>query len=95
MKLVIAHLVHESNSFSPVPTPWESFGPDGPYVGDDAYRAMVNTRTGIGGLLDVAISEGAEIVVPLAAYALPSRPVEVNAFERFSEIILKLSLIHI
>ena len=89
MKLVIAHLVHESNSFSPVPTPWESFGPDGPYVGDDAYRAMVNTRTGIGGLLDVAIDAGAEIVVPLAAYALPSRPVEVDAFERFSEIILK------
>lgn len=89
MKLVIAHLVHESNSFSPVPTTWESFGPDGPYLGDSAYRAMVNTRTGIGGLLNVAVREGAEIVTPLAAYALPSRPVDVDAFERFSEIILE------
>ena len=32
MRLVIAHLVHESNSFSPVRTSWESFGPAGPHV---------------------------------------------------------------
>jgi microcystin degradation protein MlrC len=50
---------------------------------------MVNTKTGIGGMIDVAIDAGAEIVVPLAAYALPSRPVELDAFERFSEIILQ------
>jgi microcystin degradation protein MlrC len=88
MRLVIAHLVHESNSFSPVRTSWESFGPAGPHVGDDAHRAMVGTRTGIGGLIDVAVGAGAEIVVPLAAYALPSRPVDLDAFERFCSIIL-------
>jgi microcystin degradation protein MlrC len=29
MKVVIAQLQHETNTFSPVPTPWESFGGHG------------------------------------------------------------------
>ena len=39
MKIVIADFKHETNTFSPVPTPWESFGPGGPYLGQAVVRA--------------------------------------------------------
>ena len=40
MKFVIAQMQHETNTFSPVPTPWEAFGKDGPLLGDEvAARA--------------------------------------------------------
>jgi len=89
MKFVVVHLVHESNSFSPIKTSWGSFGPRGPYLGSEALDAMSGTRTGIGGLLHVAKSAGAEVAVPLAGYALPSGPVEASAFEQFVEVILE------
>ena len=42
MKIVIARLNHETNTFSPVPTPLSAFGagdPHGPAFGADAYAA--------------------------------------------------------
>lgn len=87
MKIVIAQMEHETNTFSPVPTPWESFGPDGPYLGDAARRAMTGTRTPIGAFIDLAERAGAEIVTPLAAFAYPSGPVDGVAHDRFCELV--------
>lgn len=88
MKLVLAHFLHESNSFSPVPTPWEAFGPQGPQLGADAVRAMTGTRTPVGAFLDAAAEWGAEVELPIAGYASPSAPVERDAFERACELIV-------
>ena len=81
MKILIAQMEHETNTFSPVPTPWESFGPGGAYLGDDAYRAMKGTRTPIGAFIDLAEKEHAEIVTPVAGFAYPSGPVDPAAYE--------------
>lgn len=88
MKLVLAHFLHESNSFSPVPTPWESFGPDGPHLGAEAVRAMRGTRTPVGAFLDAAEAWGAEVDLPIAGYAPPSAPVDRAAFERACDLIV-------
>ncbi len=87
MKFVIAQMEHETNTFSPVPTPWEAFGPNGPYLGADAHRAMKGTRTPIGAFIDLAEKEGAEIVTPLAAFSYPSGPVDGAAYDRFCDVI--------
>ena len=42
MKILIARLNHETNTFSPVPTPLAAFAPA---YGDAAYRAAKGTRT--------------------------------------------------
>jgi microcystin degradation protein MlrC len=60
IKVLIAQMEHETNTFSPVLTPWESFGPNGPYVGQDAYDAMKGTKTPIGAFIDIADELGAE-----------------------------------
>jgi microcystin degradation protein MlrC len=87
MKIVIAQMEHETNTFSPVPTPWESFGPDGPYLGDAARRAMRGTRTPIGAFIDLAERAGADIVTPVAGFAYPSGPVDGTAHDRFCDLI--------
>ncbi|MBA4739713.1 MAG: M81 family metallopeptidase [Burkholderiales bacterium] len=88
MKIVIAQMEHETNTFSPVETPWESFGPDGPYIGNHAYKAMKNTRTPIGAFIDVAEKVNAEIVTPVAGFAYPSGPVAGAAYDQFCDLII-------
>ncbi|HEX5453310.1 MAG TPA: M81 family metallopeptidase [Stellaceae bacterium] len=88
MRLLIAMMKHETNTFSPVPTPLERFGHEpGPLYGEAAIAAYRGTGSGLGAYLDLAAREGAEIVVPIAAGAPPSRPVERAAYEHIAEII--------
>src|SRR6478736_5321434 len=93
MRLLIAMMKHETNTFSPVPTPLARFGPSyseggpGPLYGDAAIRAYRGTGSGLGAYLDLAEREGAEVVVPIAAGAPPSRPVEDNPYAHITEAI--------
>jgi len=81
MRFVIAMMKHETNTFSPVPTPIESFGKQGPFFGVDAYNAYKGTNTPMGAYIDLAQNEAAEIVTPIAAQAWPSGFVHGGAYE--------------
>ena len=73
MRLMIAMMKHETNTFSPVPTPLSRFGRGrGPIAGDAAIAAFRGTGTAIGAYLELAEQAGAEIVVPCAGDAAPS-----------------------
>ena len=88
MKIAIAMLKHETNTFSPLPTPWESLGPNGsPLRGEAAYAYFKGTRIPMGAFIDLAEEIGAEIVIPIAARTAPSGPVSQNAFEQVTQII--------
>src|SRR5215204_7779711 len=93
MRLLIAMMKHETNTFSPVPTPLARFGPShseggpGPLYGEAAITAYKGTGSGLGAYLDLAEREGAEIVLPIAAGAPPSRPVDDGAFEHIAAAI--------
>ena len=84
MRLLIAMMKHETNTFSPVPTPLARFGP---LYGDAAIRAYHGTGTGLGAYLDLAQREGAEIDLPIAAGASPSGPVEDAAYKHITDAI--------
>jgi len=87
MKIVIAQMQHETNTFSPVPTPWEAFGNDGPFLGQAAYDAMKGTRLPMAAFIDLAEAAGAQVVTPVAAWANPSGPVDGAAYDRICTII--------
>src|ERR1700738_4785679 len=88
MRLLIAMMKHETNTFSPVPTPLARFGHGpGPLYSEAAVRAYRGAGSGLGAYLDLAKREGAEIVLPIAAGAPPSRPVEDAAFEHMAGVI--------
>ncbi len=78
---------HETNTFSPVPTPWDSFGPNGPYIGKEVTAAMKGTKTPIGAFIDLANKINADIRTPIAGLALPSGPVDLVAFQKFCDLI--------
>ena len=83
MKLVIAQMKHETNTFSPVPTPLARFaaGRPLPAEGRDVYEAFKGTGTAIGAFIDLADKAGAEAVFPVAGNAAPSSPVDDEAYE--------------
>ncbi|HML09355.1 MAG TPA: M81 family metallopeptidase [Stellaceae bacterium] len=91
MRLLIAMMKHETNTFSPVPTPLARFGPSrdgsgsGPLYGHEAIAAFRGTGAGLGAYLDIALREKAEVVLPVAASASPSRPVDDAAFEHIAD----------
>ena len=53
-KFVIASMLHETNTFSPLPTPIGSFGPGGPLRGEQAIAELADTNYGIGGFIGLA-----------------------------------------
>ncbi len=86
MKLVIAMMQHETNTFSPLPTPYAAFagatGYPEPPRGAEALAAYGGTGFGFAAFVDLAREEGAEIVLPIAANAEPSGRVADAAFDR-------------
>lgn len=92
MKVVIALVRHETNTFSPLPTELASFnrgtGSNGPAYADDARRACVNTNSAAAAYLDLADRLGAEVDFAIVANAVPSGVVTADAFEAIVESIL-------
>lgn len=89
MRVVTALLKHETNTFSPVPTPIGRFGNGGPAFGAAARAAYEGTATPLGAFIRMAGERGAEIATPVAAEAWPSGPVEDEAYRRLTEPILE------
>ncbi|MBL6951241.1 MAG: M81 family metallopeptidase [Alphaproteobacteria bacterium] len=87
MRVVIAMMKHETNTFSPVPTPIERFarGQDMPFEGDEVLAAFKGTGSGIGAFIDLAAAAGAEMVFPIAANAWPSGQVHDDAYRFMSD----------
>ena len=87
MKLVIAQMKHETNTFSPVPTPLARFatGAAVPPEGDAAVAAYRGTGSAIAAFIDLAEAAGAEYTVAIAAAASPSGPVDNAAFETIAD----------
>ncbi|WP_149535278.1 M81 family metallopeptidase [Siccirubricoccus phaeus] len=87
MRILIAGLSHETNTFSPVPTPRERFCRDGKTLleGKAALEFFRNTGTCIGGFLKVAEAAGAEVACSIAAHAPPSGAVQRAAYDGFCE----------
>ena len=87
MRVVIATMSHETNTFSPVPTPLARFGARGPVRGQAAAAECRGTNTCQAAYLDIFTEAGAEIVTPIVGNAHPSGPVAADAYEDMSRAI--------
>ncbi|MGA2954252.1 MAG: M81 family metallopeptidase [Thermodesulfobacteriota bacterium] len=88
MRFVIGMMKHETNTFSPVPTPLASFQQEADIFEPQA-QAFQGTNTALAAFIDLARKEGAEIVTPVAASAWPSGPVDADAYRAISEAICR------
>jgi microcystin degradation protein MlrC len=91
MRAVVAMMKHETNTFSPVPTPLARFGlgRGGPPRGAAAIEAVRGTNTGFAAFLEICESAGYQVAAPLAATAPPSGLVEAGAYRHMSDLILE------
>jgi microcystin degradation protein MlrC len=91
MRLLLAMMKHETNTFSPVITDFARFAraggaaPDGGAAAVAAYRG---TGTVTGAYIEIAEREGARFELAIAADAWPSGPVEDEAYEAICAPIL-------
>lgn len=84
-RLVLARLNHETNTFSPMQTPLSRFNP----LWKAETQAMARDHpTALGAFYAFAARIGAHIDVPLIAHAMPSGPVDGEAFEAMAAAIL-------
>jgi hypothetical protein len=90
MRVAVAMMSHETNTFSPVVTDLARFSGTGtvPPEGQEAYRIFRGTASCLGGFIEVCESVGAEVFIPIAAGAAPSGPVERGAYEYMCERIV-------
>jgi microcystin degradation protein MlrC len=87
-KFVVAMMMHETNTFSPLPTPIESFARAGALSGQPAIDEAEGTNTSLGGFIEVARKADAEFTVPMAASAHPSGLVTKAAYEQMTTAIV-------
>ncbi len=88
MRLVLAMLKHETNTFSPIVTDLERFGQWGLQYDADVVGAYENTSMPLAAYMKLARARGAEIVTPVAAEAMPGGLVTEQAYEHLAGRIL-------
>jgi microcystin degradation protein MlrC len=91
MRLLLAMMKHETNTFSPVITDLARFaraGGGAPDSGAAAIAAYRGTGTVTGAYIEIAERENAQFELAIAADAWPSGPVEDDAYEAISGAIL-------
>ena len=88
----IASLMHESNTFYPVPTTREMFRDTCLVSGREVISHWGEAHHEIGGMLEVLPALGLETVPLLTGTAMPSGPVEEEAYEEIlAEILDRIS----
>ncbi len=88
MRLLLAMMKHETNTFSPIPTDLQRFRDWGLHEGEDVSQAYAGTNHPLGAYLDLAREAGSEVVTPIAAEAMPSGPVQKQAYDTITGRIL-------
>ena len=83
MKILVASLGHESNTFTSLQTTLDDFRP---VYGRDILG--MPSRDSQGGILSTLQAAGAELVLTVSGYALPGGRVVRSAFEVFKNAIL-------
>jgi microcystin degradation protein MlrC len=79
-RIAIGQISHETNVFSPMPTPLQAWRDRGLYVGQEILETYKGTRSAIGAYLEVAEREGWEIIPTVCAAAMPSAPTDTETY---------------
>lgn len=93
MRVAIAMMSHETNTFSPVLTDLARFssGHDRPRSGAEALVVFRGTASCLGGFIQVCEALGHQMIMSVAAGASPSGPVEDDAYEYMCEQIVSVA----
>jgi len=90
MRIVTGCISHETSTFTPVPTTWESFFERFGEVRDAAMlEKFRGTNTPTGGFIEAAEARGFELIPTVFAKAHPSSPAPRPVFDRLVNELLE------
>jgi microcystin degradation protein MlrC len=83
MRVAIGSIMHETNSFSAIPTTFESFHEGLPDLlsGSAVLDTYRGTKTGLGAFIEIGEEQGWEVVGTVAGHATPSANVQAAAHD--------------
>jgi microcystin degradation protein MlrC len=87
-QILLAEIMHESNTFNHVPTTRRDFEARYYLVGDEIRDRLRGTNTEVWGFLEAGEAYGWDVVHPLAASASPSGPMTAEDWHEIKRIIL-------
>lgn len=79
-RVLTGQIMHETNTFSRLPTGLDDYRARYLYYGDEVAEKLGGTRREIGGILDSAAEQGWSLSHPIAANATPSGKVTAEAW---------------
>ena len=89
MRVAVAGLLHESNTFLPAPTVYEDFASTSLTRGDALIERWQGAKHELGGLIDGARQAKFTVIPAMAAFAVPSGAITVDSFERLVSELLQ------
>jgi microcystin degradation protein MlrC len=89
MRIAIGAMMHESNTFSPIPTTLESFEATKCLTGEDILAKHRGENNELGGVLKVLEEENATVCPTLSAWAMPSGVVTAETYEHLKGDMLR------
>lgn len=86
LRIGIAFFYHESHSFAPIKTDIQAFYNEGYFKGEEIFTAYTQTKTEVGGFLDVLKNVAQVEIIPLlCAAATPSGTVTKEAYRQIEK----------
>ena len=90
MRVLSGTFAHETSTFTPVATTWESYRERVGYLtGEEIFDKFRGTNSIIGGYLDGAETHGFELIPTVCAHAYPSGPTPREIFDTILNDILE------
>ena len=86
--VLTAEFMHESNTFSRLPTALEMFRADTLLMGEKAVAVRENANTELAGFLDVGRARGWSVIHAVSAHATPGGRVTRAAYDHIAGAIL-------
>ena len=87
-RIAIGQISHETNVFSPIPTPLQAWKDRGFALGQDIITKMRGTKSALGAFLEVAEQNGWEVIPTIATGATPSAPTDAETYAYLKEQLL-------
>ncbi|OIB55279.1 M81 family metallopeptidase [Natrialba sp. SSL1] len=86
--VLVGSISHETNTFADGQTTRENFQNRREYFGEDVYKELRDTNTGVGGVIEITEEEEISLITSLAVSATPGATVAREAFEFYRDRLL-------
>ena len=87
-KIVIGMISHETNVFSPIPTPLQAWKDRVLVTGEALKKKYNGTKSALGAFIEASVKNGWEVIPSIAAGATPSAPTDATTYKYLKDVLI-------